>query len=466
MASAANASSADDEDGHALGLQAYGIDYRAPDQIPLRAVQDGLLDRFGYIDDPSDGGNVRRYSLNAEIRRRTGSGRWSADAYALRYRMQLYSDFTYSLRDPDDTDAQPDDPFEQFDDRRVYGARVRHMWTAGTLLPAEIETGLQARVRSATVREDRVHEGSLGAWIVARQRWQPWLRSELGLRADAYTFDVDSDRAANSGQARDHLLTPKAALVFGPWQRTSLFLNCGQGFHSNDARGTTIRQDPTDPSGATPADRVTPLVRIPGAEAGITSTRLADTTFSATVWRLESDSELVYIGDAGTSEAGPPSTRRGVELAAYWAPRRWLVVDADYARSHGRLDVPDGEGDRIPNSVESVLSLGLTLPATAPELHGWSAGLRLRHLSPAALIEDNSVRSQTTTVVNLQTGYRYRERYRIALAVLNVFDSHDNDITYFYASRLPGEPAEGVADRHFHPVEPRALRLTLTATLR
>lgn len=458
-------------DGFTLGLQAYGIDYVAPDQIPLRAVQSGLIDEFGFID-ATDGGDVRRFSLNAELRKPAALGHWKAAAYAMRYKMRLYSDFTYYLTDTSDADELPDDQFEQYDDRKVFGASLLRYWQLKTRIPVDIETGLQTRYdrispvglyltqrrqRTETVREDRIKQASIGWYLSSRQQWTPWARTEFGARADVYDFDVDSDSADNSGNADDHLLAPKAALIIGPWKRSELYLNYGEGFHSNDARGVVTR----DPAGG-----ATPLVRVRGAEVGFTSALIPDTTLTATLWQLKSDSELVYVGDAGNNEAGPPSTRRGVELSAYYEPLPWLAIDADYAYSHGRLDVAadvrSTTGDRIPNSIEDVVSLGITVPET----HGWSAGLRLRRLGEAALIEDNSARSKPTTVVNAQGSYRFMQRYLISLAVLNLFDSKDNDITYYYASRLPGEPAEGVVeDYHFHPVEPRAMRLTIGASL-
>ncbi|WP_428310665.1 TonB-dependent receptor [Hydrocarboniphaga sp.] len=463
-----------DADGFTLGFQGYGIDYFAPDQIPLRAVKSGQIDEFGFIDG-SDGGDVRRFSLNAELRKPAALGHWSASAYALSYKMQLYSDFTYFFSDPDDGDDQPDDQFEQYDDRKVYGASLKRYWLLPLKLPIDIEAGVQGRYddispvglylthqrqRTSTVREDHVKEGSVGLYLSSRQQWTPWYRTEFGVRGDWYDFDVNSDLAANSGTADDHLLAPKAAMVFGPWKRSELYLNYGEGFHSNDARGTTITLDPTDATHTTPADRVTPLVRVRGAEVGVTTAVIPHTKLTATLWQLKSDSELVYVGDAGNSEAGPPSTRRGVELSAYYEPFTWLAIDADYAYSHGRLDVAASEGDRIPNSIEDVISFGVTIPET----HGWSAGLRVRRLGEAALAEDNSARSRPTTVVNAQGSYRWQQKYQIQLAVLNLFDSDDNDITYYYESRLPGEPAEGVADYHFHPVEPRAVRVSLGAS--
>lgn len=459
--------------GITASLMGYDIDYLAPDQIPLRAVESGQIGRYGFID-PSDGGEVHRYSASLEWRRGDASQRWRVQGYALDYRMDLYSNFTYFLADPVNGDQ-----FRQFDDRKVYGLEGSYRRALSWAVPLTLETGAQlrhdhigtvglyatrAREVVSTVREDGVRETSLGLHAGGTLQWTPWFASYLGLRADAYRFDVDAQLEANSGTENDTLVSPKLALVFGPWQRTRLFLNYGEGFHSNDARGVTIAVDPAD--GVTPLQAIDPLVKARGAELGVSSTPVEDLHLSAALWMLRSDSELVYVGDAGNSEASDASRRHGIELSAYWAPLPWLIVDADYAYSHARLDV-SGNADRIPNSVEDTLSIGLTIP----EMRGWSGGLRLRRLGGGPLIEDNSARSDSTTVVNLQLGYRLLDRFPLEVALLNAFDSTDNDITYFYESCLAseacgaGEANEGgVSDFHLHPVEPRAVRVTVGAT--
>lgn len=462
----------DEREGFTASLMGYDIEYTAPDQIPLRAVESGEIDRLGFID-PSDGGDVHRYSVNAEWRGKADTGHWSAQAYALDYRMDLYSNFTYFLADPVNGDQ-----FRQFDDRRVYGFNAHRHWLLPTSLPMDVSAGVQgrhddidtvglyltkARQLLSSVREDGVEESSVAVYLSSSQKWSDWFRSQLGLRGDFYRFDVDADLAANSGKEDDHIFSPKLALIFGPWNRTQFFVNYGEGFHSNDARGTTITVDPTDPE--TQPEKVDPLVKARGSEIGLITAVIPKVKLSASLWQLDFDSELVYIGDAGNSEASDASERHGVELAAYYTPLPWLIIDADYAYAHARLDVPGGE-DRIPNAIEDIYSLGFTVPET----RGWSGGLRLRRLGKGPLIEDNSARSKTTTVVNAQIGYRLRQRYTATLSVLNVFDSKDNDITYFYESCLrseacgEGEVAEGgVSDLHFHPVEPRALRFSVSA---
>jgi outer membrane receptor protein involved in Fe transport len=301
-----------------------------------------------------------------------------------------------------------------------------------------------------------VRQAGWAGWISQDLQWTPWLRTAAGLRFDAYDFKVDSDLAANSGRADDHITSPKLSVVLGPWNKTEYFVNWGRGYHANDARGTTISVDPTD--GVTPAEPVTPLVRATGREIGMRTAIIPRVQLSAALWQLELASELLFVGDGGSTEASRPSRRTGVELSAYYTPTERWILDADLAWARPRFTDDDPAGNRIPNAVERVVSLGVSYS----DPQGWFGGARLRHLGPAALIEDNSVRSKPTTLVNLGVGYRFSPRWSGSVTLLNVFDHRGNDITYFYESQLPGEAAP-VEDIHFHPVEPRQVRFELTA---
>src|SRR5262249_12685482 len=180
------------------------------------------------------------------------------------------------------------------------------------------------------------------------QRWSPLLRTQLGLRGDLYGFDVNSDNPLNSGRESAALLSPKLGVALGPWGRTELYLNAGYGFHSNDGRGATIRFDPR--SGA-PVPRVDPVVRAKGAEVGIRSLAVPGTHVTLALWGLDVASELVFVGDAGTTEAGRPSRRLGVEWLAEWAPRSWLSLDASVAWSRARFRDAGPAGSRIPGAI-------------------------------------------------------------------------------------------------------------------
>jgi hypothetical protein len=293
----------------------------------------------------------------------------------------------------------------------------------------------------------------VGFYYQNQMQWHPKVRTVLGLREAVFVFDVASDTAANSGNNTDSIFSPKLGVVFGPWARTELYLNGGFGFHSNDARGTTIT---VDPKTGDPAQRVDPLVRTKGAEIGVRSTWIPGLNSTLAFWYLTLDSELLFVEDAGITEPSRASRRYGVEWTNFYKPFPWLALDFDIAYSHTRFTEDDPAGNYIPGAVETVIATGVAIDLP----NGLFGSLRTRYFGSRPLIEDNSVRSKSTTLVNLEAGYTYKN-LRAQIDVLNLFDSHRHDIDYFYVSRLPGEPAEGVADVHFHPVEPRTVRFHL-----
>lgn len=361
------------------------------------------------------------------------------------------------------------DQFSQQDRRSIYGASLSHGFDHGLgALQARTEVGLQLRhdrIRvglfdsvqrriTGTTRDDEVGETLAGLYGQTAVELTPWLRGVAGLRADQARFKVDSlSNAANSGRASAHLFSPKFSLIAGPWARTEFFFNAGRGFHSNDARGTTATVDPR--TGAA-VDKVPGLVAARGMELGARTEWVPGLQSSLALWKLDFDSELVYSGDSGATEPNRPSTRRGIEWNNRYVPMRWLLVDADLAWTHARFADFDAAGDRIPNAVDRVGSIAVTLRELGP----WSASLQWRYLGTGALVEDNRVRSRPSLTTNLRVARKLRARGELTLDVFNLFDRKVNDIEYFYASQLPGEAAP-VADRHVHPAEPRTLRVTL-----
>jgi len=270
----ASYSRATDAGGWSVDFMAYDSEWTATDQVPLRAVEDGTIGRFGTVD-PTNGGESHRYSLSLQGEQDLGKGQLDYAAWAMDYRLELFSNFTYAL------DPVNGDQFEQFDDRTALGGSLAWMqpltgdgrWTLHTGIETRHDeigpVGLYlttARERHTTIREDEVSQTQSGLWAGLETRWAPTFRSELGLRYDRVDYRVDSDLAANSGSGSDDLVSPKLSLVFGPWNDTEFFVAAGQGFHGNDIRGATITVDPVD--GVTPVEQVTPLVEADGYEAG------------------------------------------------------------------------------------------------------------------------------------------------------------------------------------------------------
>ena len=452
-----------------VSLMAYSSRWTATDQIPARAVAAGLIDRFGTLDS-SDGGHSSRLSLSAQQTRDTSDGEWHANAYLVRSRLDLFSDFTYFQDDP-----VLGDQFEQAESRLMMGGEISRLWrfkafgvehqfSLGTQLRGDAlsPVGLYAteqRVRLSTTQESQVRETSLGAYAEMASRWTPWLRTVLGLRADAFTFDVHSSISANTGNAHDSLASPKLSLILGPWAKTEYFINYGQDFHSNDARGTVAQIAPTE---GTPVEPVPGLVRSRGEELGLRSAWLPGLQTSVALWRLDLDSELVFSGDAGDTEPSRASRRQGLELNNHWTlPHGWQL-DLDLAASTARYTQAAPEGNRVPGAVNQVASLGVTW---ADPRSPWSGQFQLRHFGPRDLIEDGSQRSKATTLAYARASWQATTKVKLSLDIFNLFNSTASDVDYYYESQLKAESAP-VADRHFHPVEPRSLRLTLAMALR
>ena len=451
------------DDAFALTLLGYHAAWHATDQVPLRAIDEGLISRFGAID-PSDGGTSSRANLDFDWKRSGPGGPVELNLYALYYRLNLFSDFTYFLDDP-----VHGDQFNQRDRRGVFGGSGSRQWTAQAGGRSFVTTaGFQARYDLISLglyhTEDRgvidpvdlssVHEYAGGLYVQEAVRWNEWFRADAGLRADGIDFDVSSDDPRNSGERRSGLLSPKLNLVFGPWGHTEFYLDAGEGFHSNDARGTVEHVDPQDGSPATP---VTPLVRAQGAEAGLRTSALPGLVSTVSLWTLDLASELTFAGDSGETEASGATRRYGVEFANFYRVSKLLALDADFSFTHARYRDETGGGHLIANSIGTVVTAGVTIN---PD-RGWFGSLRGRYFGRQPIVETGAVDEPASVTCNARLGWRDRD-WEFALDGLNLLDRRNDDIAYYYASRLPGEPADGVEDVHLHPAEPFMLRIGVT----
>jgi len=448
-------------DGYTLSLMGYSGKWNATDQIPQRAVDEGRISRFGAID-PTDGGKTSRYSLSLDRHKTLENGAvFHMDVYAIKYRLNLFSNFTFFLDNP----FPVGDQFEQADNRTIVGLtpswvfngkwderQVTHKFG----LDARRDNidvalyGTTARDRFKTVRSDKVAQTGVGLYYENTLQWTDTFRSIAGVREDFYGARVDSDNPATSGTTSAHITSPKLNFIFGPLDKTEYFLNYGQGFHSNDARGTTI----------TAAAKVPPLVKTRGEEIGMRTERVPHLQSSLSLWRLALDSELVFKGDAGTTEASRPSLRRGVEWSNRYVPHNWLLVDLDLSVSRARFTDSDTAGSYIPGAIGRVASLGVSVKDLGP----WSGTVHARYFGPRPLDEDNTHRSQSSTIFSARASYKVDAKTNVNFDVFNLFNRKSNDIEYYYLSqRCPSPTCAPENDLHFHPVEARTVRLALIA---
>ena len=447
-------------DSFSLTAMGYDAKWDSTDQIPQRLIDSGGIDRLGNVDS-SVGGKSSRYSLMGAWDHDNGNGTTHADFYLGKYNLDLFSNFTYFLNDPVNGDQ-----FEQEDDRWFLGGEVNRVWNLGS--ENTVTVGLQTRhdfidgiglyntkntERINTVRVDDVTESSAGIYAMANYQLNPWLRVQPGLRADGFNFKVDSDTPANSGSETAGIVSPKLSMIFGPWAQTEYYANAGMGFHSNDARGVTITEDPVTGLAASSVD---PLVRTYGFELGARTEAVPTVTSTLALFFLHSDSELIYVGDAGTSEAGPATKRYGIEWSTYWRPNDWLTIDNELTLAQGKF-IGAGAADEIPGAVPITVNAGVTVG----HKEGIFGTLRGRYFGKRPLTEDGSVESSASFQVNSRIGYRKND-WEVSVDCLNLLGRKDNDIEYYYASRLHGEAAGGVDDIHLHPAEPRTFRVSLT----
>ena len=453
-----------------LSLTVMGYDnaWNSADQIPTRAVEQGIIDEFGSLDD-SVGGESSRYSVSASWQNTA----WQASAFLIDYDLNLWSNFTYFLDDESNGDQ-----FEQVDARRIYGANLEYN-DDGQFFSYAMnnrygfqarfddidEVGLyqtQARERLGVTRSDQIEQSSLGVFWENKIVWNHHLRTVFGLRYDTIDYDVTSlvdtnrfgvDLSDNGGAANDSLFSTKASVIYSFNDLWESYLSAGQGFHSNDARGAVIS---IDPSSGDEVQTVDPLVRSEGYELGLRGFLLDRLNISFALWTLDLDSELLFVGDAGNTEASRPSTRNGFEFVANYYFTENLSADFEYAYTDAKFSDDSEEGDHIPGAIEGVVQAGLNVGLAK----NWLGSLRVRHFGKRPLIEDGSVESDSTTTWNLRAAYQ-KAKWRVTADALNLLDSNDHDIDYFYGSRLQTEASGAeVEDIHYHVIEPRTIRLT------
>lgn len=447
-----------------LTAMGYRNRWNSADQIPQRAIDQGLINFLGSLD-TDVGGDSSRYSLSSQWTNQ----HWTVSGYLVDSNLNLFSNFTYFLDDPINGDE-----FEQVDDRQLMGGEIVRNWqanVAGKSVTNKVgmqirhdaidEVGLyktRARERLSATRIDAIDETSLALFAQSELQLSEKLRVHLGTRHDYLTVDVKSDLAQNSGDAADGMTNIKGGLSYSISDQLETYLNLGQGFHSNDARGATIVVDPVSGELTDPVDL---LSRSQGAEVGA---KLFDNnrySISTSLWYLELDSELLFVGDAGNTEASRASDRSGVEVASYfWFAQGWSI-DTELAWTRSRFAGNEKEeGKYVDGSLPFVASAGISYAPAATGFHG---ALRYRHFAARVLDSFDQHKADATQVVNLGLGYRWQQ-WSMEVDILNLFDSADHDIDYFYPSRLSGEADDGVEDLHFHPVEPRSVRLRLQAS--
>jgi hypothetical protein len=461
-------SAGDQNSGYSItGMYYHGLWNATTDQ-PVRAMTEDLISRFGSLD-PSDGGRARRASLSTQYHNTIGGGQWTADAYVIGNHLTLWNNFTHYLTDPINGDQE-----EQNEDRTTIGGGMSYSRSATLFgLNNEFTAGLQARhdvveVSRLPTRDrvvltaadnplgfselDKARVSTVGGYAQATTHWSPWLRSVLGVRED---YASGSDTGTNAGSAGRALLQPKGSLIFTPAATTELYLSAGRGYHSIDLRGVTQAQS----SGQA---NLPLLSSASGEEVGVREQFRRNLVATLSVFRMTFQSETTYNPDAGMDFAGPGSRRDGAELNVTYQALRWLEFYVSVAGSHARYATAydDGTGHvgkYIPGAPNVIGSLTTYVKNLGP----WSGGLEYRYLGPGPLTPDNAVIGKGYREWNGDAHYELDSGWSLGVALYNILDQRADAADFWYADRLPGEPAGGVNDLHIHPIEPRTVRFTI-----
>jgi len=452
-----------------LSATSYLGQWKASGQIPLRAVKAGELDRFGSVD-PYEGGASQRHSLYATYHVHGEPGEtFDVVAYAVAYRFSLYSDFTFFSENP----AQGD-MIHQRDDRITTGlsGKYERLDRLGSLAfttrggvsvrDDRIDNGLEnapKREWQAPRVDAQVGETSMGVFAETNTVWLPWLRTVAGARADAFSFEVDDhleDRAMtgsrSSGGKTSARVSPKGSLIVTPVDALELFGNIGYGFHSNDARGVALG--------------VTPLTRALGYEAGGRLHGWDSLDLTVALFQLDLASELVWVGDEGTTEGRGPTRRRGVETSLRLTPLPWLSAEANATFTNATyLDNP-GNANAVALAPKRIVSA--TVSAQDPR--GPFGRLSLLHIGARPATEDRFLTAQGFTRLDAGAGYRH-ERFELAVYAQNLLNTSWRESQFANVSRLKSETSptscpkgtravveegafKGCEDLHFTPGVP------------
>jgi outer membrane receptor protein involved in Fe transport len=456
-----------------LTLTGYLSGWNASGQIPLREVRAGRLDRFGFVD-PNEGGQSSRHNLYLRYKTNADAAqRWDVLGYVSLYSFSLYSNFTFFRDDPANGDM-----IHQRDDRTLSGFKVRYerderlgifasTWRFGVeLRHDQIANGLERAPRrefSTQLVDAKIGQTSASAYAESEIAWLKWLRTNVGVRGDAFGFavrdaleDRDTLGTRTSGERLATRVSPKANVTVSPISWLSLYANYGLGFHSNDARGVL--------------QGVTPLTRADGYEAGLSVRLLERVKLRLALFRLDLNSELIWVGDEGTTEASGRTRRQGLETDLHVDILPWLWGDVAYTWSSARLRDEPGGANQVPLAPRQLL----TARVTAVHPRGPFARTSLFYLGDRPANEDGSLTADGFTRLDLSVGYHH-ERFEVALALENLLNTAWRESQFATLSRLAGETSAascqngsqavveggafvGCDDLHFTPGTPIAVR--------
>jgi hypothetical protein len=433
----------------------FSSNWYASGQVPQRAVDQGIISRFGAID-PTEGGNTGRINGSIQLTTQLANGiSLKNQLYYVKSKFNLYSNFTYFLEDSVNGDG-----IYQHENRDIFGynsslIKESHLGHKDLTVRAGLglryddiknlglEKQRQRTLLGELLAQGRVEQLNASAWVSGTLALTKKLQVMGALRYDAFHFDyqnelphLDSDpTTATAGR-----ISPKLTVSYAASRKMQLYFNAGMGFHSNDARV------------AVPQNGREILPKAYGADLGTTLKLGRRILLQGAVWALHLDQEFVYVGDAGIVEPGGKTLRLGGDFSARAQLTHWLYADLDLNYSHGRLlSAPEGQNN-IPLAPNFTSIGGLSAQAK----NGLKGAIRYRYIADRPANEDNSVVAKGYFVNDLSMGYTYK-LIDFGVTIENLFNIDWNEAQFDTESRLKGE-AMPVSELHFTPGTPFSIR--------
>jgi len=436
-------------------------DFYSSGQIPLDLVNQGELDRFGYID-PSDGGHVRMGTLSAYFSQSLANGdTFKADGFLARSLFDLYSDFTFYLVDPIHGDA-----FQQHDSRLQQGlnAQYSHAHRLGSVAAVvvaganfhdnEINVGLyprQGRTPTGVTTRADAHVTNGAGYV---QESLSLLHNRLllggGIRYDEFRYDVaDRINPAQGGVESAGRWQGKGHIALAPSKRMplTLHMNYGRGINSIDARG--VVQMPEEPR----------LATTDFYQAG-TSSNFGRFSVATDIFLIDHSNEQVYIPDDGSFEFKGPSRAYGYEAKTSVTLTRHVSLNGGLTKI-GNAFFRGNQRVYVDSAPHFVADGSVTVTAW----RGWSGSLRMRAINHYRLDgEDPSIVASGHTVFDMGLARQIRRGVELNLSVDNLTNRDYYETQNYFESRVaPTAPV--VARIHATPGYPLTAVAGLTFRL-
>ena len=421
----------------------------ASGQIPQRAVDAGLITRFGAIDD-TEGGFTSRTNVALNFSRALNNETFVKNTiFYSAYDFELFSNFTFFLEDPENGDQ-----IRQFEERQIFGGEsvlnrsffigdniASLVQVGGGIRYDDIDGNTLARTKNRRTTLENLSLGDVdetNLYAFAKIEFDVNnLLIEPSLRLDNFKFNyVNQLNPLYETQVNQKtLLSPKLNVVYNANPSTQLYAKSGVGFHSNDTRVVIADQ----------SKQILPAAF--GSDLGVNFKPTKRLFVNAALWYLFLEQEFVYVGDAGIVEPSGRSRRMGADFGFRWQLMDNLFANADINYALPRsIDEQKGE-DRIPLAPNLTSTGGLIF-----KKNKFNAGINYRWLKDRPANEDNSIVAEGYFITDLNANYEWTNM-SIGFSIENLFNQEWNETQFATESRLDFEPTS-VEEIHFTPGTP------------